>query len=73
MYGCAGAGSIPFAGQLIDGAFLQRLSAGGDPCGENGEFHSFVFDRPLFATPVRFTSGKIEQRGDFYFCRLIPE
>jgi uncharacterized protein (TIGR00290 family) len=62
-----------FAGQLIDEHFLQRLPVSVDPCGENGEFHSFVFDGPLFARPVTFTLRKKEQRGDFYFCPLIPD
>ncbi|MGH9905872.1 MAG: hypothetical protein ACRD8U_09875, partial [Pyrinomonadaceae bacterium] len=62
-----------FAGQLIDDRFLQRLPAGVDPCGENGEFHSFVFDGPQFAKPVKFTRGDIEKRDDFYFCQLLPD
>ncbi|MGH8770878.1 MAG: ATP-binding protein [Burkholderiales bacterium] len=62
-----------FAGQLIDDRFLQRLPAGVDPCGENGEFHSFVFDGPQFAKPVTFTRGDTEKRDDFYFCQLIPD
>lgn len=62
-----------FVGQLIDKPFLQRLPAGVDPCGENGEFHSFVFDGPQFAKPVTFTRGDTEKRDDFYFCQLIPD
>lgn len=49
-----------FAGRLLDEGFVRDLPAGVDPCGENGEFHSFVFDGPLFAQPVRWHSaGKV--------------
>src|SRR5688500_7813322 len=46
-----------FAGRLIDKDFLSDLPAGADPCGENGEFHSFVFDGPLFSEPVKYSMG----------------
>lgn len=44
-----------FVGNAIDRAFLARLPTGLDPCGELGEFHSFVHDGPLFRTPIKFT------------------
>ena len=47
-----------FAGRSLDHAFLRDLPPGVDPCGENGEYHSFVFDGPLFREPVRFTIGE---------------
>ena len=60
------------AGQLIDESFLQRYPSNLDPCGENGEFHSFVFDGPLFRTPVAFTRGEVVMRDHFCYCDLVP-
>lgn len=48
-----------FAGRVIDNDFLKDLPPGVDPCGENGEFHTFVFDGPLFKKPIPFTKGEI--------------
>jgi len=48
-----------FAGRIYDESFLNDLPANVDPCGENGEFHSFVFDGPIFKTPVIFEKGEI--------------
>lgn len=61
---CVNAKYLPasFAGRLIDESFLADLPAGVDPCGENGEFHSFVFDGPLFSAPVPFTIGETVER-----------
>ena len=61
-----------FAGRVIDERFLEELPAGVDPCGENGEFHTFVFDGPLFSKPVRFTTGETVCRDGFWFCELLP-
>ncbi|HET9401253.1 MAG TPA: hypothetical protein VFO34_09900, partial [Candidatus Acidoferrales bacterium] len=61
-----------FAGREIDEDFLARLPAGADPCGENGEFHSFVFDGPGFREPVRIVKGQIARRDGFVFCDLLP-
>lgn len=61
-----------FAGRCIDEQFLGDIPAAVDPCGENGEFHSFVFDGPLFSSPVPFTLGTAETRGDFTFRDLCP-
>jgi len=61
-----------FAGRVIDERFLEELPAGVDPCGENGEFHTFVFDGPLFSAPVRFTTGETVCRDGFWFCDLLP-
>lgn len=62
-----------FAGRLIDEEFLASLPPGVDPCGENGEFHSFVFDGPSFKDEVRFSVGERVLRSSFWFCDLIPE
>lgn len=47
-----------FAGRIIDNQFIKDLPASVDPCGENGEFHTFVFDGPIFQDPVRFVEGE---------------
>lgn len=62
-----------FAGRVIDREFLSDLPAGVDPCGENGEFHSFVFDGPIFERRVGFSIGARVIRGSFCFCDLEPE
>jgi uncharacterized protein (TIGR00290 family) len=61
-----------FSGRLIDEDFLSDLPPGADPCGENGEFHTFVFDGPNFRKPVNFTIGEILCRDSFWFCDLVP-
>jgi len=62
-----------FAGRVIDEAFLSSLPVDVDPCGENGEFHSFVFDGPIFAEAVKFSVGETVLRESFWFCDLLPE
>jgi uncharacterized protein (TIGR00290 family) len=62
-----------FAGRTFDRQFLEDLPAGADPCGENGEFHSFVFDGPLFKERVLLTKGEVTLRdGRFYYCDFLP-
>ncbi len=51
-----------FVGREFDHQFLKDLPGGVDPCGENGEFHSFVFDGPIFKDPVSFEKGKLVER-----------
>jgi uncharacterized protein (TIGR00290 family) len=48
-----------FCGRIIDESFLKDLPANVDPCGENGEFHSFVYEAPIFSNPILFTKGEI--------------
>ena len=62
-----------FVGRVIDAQFLADLPPGVDPCGENGEFHTFVFDGPMFAGRVGFSFGEIVFRDGFWFCDLVPE
>jgi len=65
--------SKDFAGREYNMQFLSDLPAGVDPCGENGEFHSFVFDGPIFRKPVAFARGEVAQRdGRFFYCDLMP-
>jgi diphthamide synthase (EF-2-diphthine--ammonia ligase) len=61
-----------FAGRLIDESFLSSLPSHVDPCGENGEFHSFAFDGPIFTTPVKFSLGETVLRESFWFRDLLP-
>jgi uncharacterized protein (TIGR00290 family) len=62
-----------FAGRELDESFFADLPPGVDPCGENGEFHTFVFDGPIFTRPVDFTLGEVVQRDSFVFRDLLPE
>ncbi len=58
---CVNADLLPeeFAGRVIDKDFIKDLPTGVDPCGENGEFHTFVFDGPIFKKPVEFELGEL--------------
>ena len=70
-----------FCGRIIDEQFVKDLPSDVDPCGENGEFHSFVFDGPIFKNPVKFKKGEIVERAykgkdvslnsKFYFQELL--
>jgi uncharacterized protein (TIGR00290 family) len=60
-----------FAGRTFDRALLAELPAGVDPCGENGEFHTFVADGPMFARPVPVSAGIIVERDGFVFADLV--
>ena len=62
-----------FTGRVIDAGFLKDLPPSVDPCGENGEFHSFVYDGPLFKDRLRFSKGEVTQRGSFSYCDLTAE
>jgi uncharacterized protein (TIGR00290 family) len=62
-----------FAGRAYDRALLDELPASADPCGENGEFHTFVHDGPIFARPIPIEQGEIVRReGRFTYCDLLP-
>ncbi|RYY40150.1 MAG: adenine nucleotide alpha hydrolase [Chitinophagaceae bacterium] len=52
-----------FCGRELDASFLNDLPQGVDPCGENGEYHSFVYDGPVFLRPVLFAGGAVVQRS----------
>jgi uncharacterized protein (TIGR00290 family) len=62
-----------FAGRAFDRALLADLPPSVDPCGENGEFHSFAWDGPMFRRPVPVTAGVVVERGGFVFADLLPE
>ena len=62
-----------FAGREYDEKFLSDLPANVDPCGENGEFHSFVYDGPIFCERIGFKKGELSLRDNrFYSCDLLP-
>lgn len=75
-----------FAGRIIDKDFIKDLPENVDPCGENGEFHTFTFDGPIFKVPIDFKIGETvkktypkpktnenKETGEyvFWFCDLI--
>jgi len=63
-----------FAGRTYDEKFLSDLPPNVDPCGENGEFHTFVYNGPIFSEKVRFKKGEISLRDNrFYSCDLLPD
>lgn len=60
-----------FAGRHYDESLIEDLPAGVDPCGENGEFHTFVYDGPIFEKPVGLVRGeRVLREGRFCFCDL---
>ena len=71
---CVDTEALPrgFVGRTYDEHFLRDLPEGVDPCGENGEFHTFVFAGPILREPVGFTIGEIEDRGRWVFQDLVP-
>ena len=60
-----------FAGRDFDAELLADLPPVVDPCGENGEFHSFVCDGPMFAQPVPVRQGEVVERDGFVFADLL--
>ena len=61
-----------FAGRAYDAQLLADLPPEIDPCGENGEFHTFVWNGPSYQRPVRFTRGEMIRDGKYAFFDLIP-
>jgi uncharacterized protein (TIGR00290 family) len=61
-----------FTGRELDESFFADLPANVDPCGENGEFHTFVFGGPIFSRPIHFTLGEVVHRDSFVFRDLVP-
>ncbi len=71
---CVDPESLPadFAGRIYDDAFLNDLPAGVDPCGENGEFHSFVVAGPMFSKSLEVSPGEVVVRDGFVYADLLP-
>jgi uncharacterized protein (TIGR00290 family) len=61
-----------FVGRQFDLSLLRELPEGVDPCGENGEFHTFVYDGPRFKKPLRVHVGETVTRDGFQFADIIP-
>lgn len=59
-------------GRFYDESFLADLPAGADPCGERGEFHTFVFRGPGFSQPLDIEVGEVVERDGFVFCDVLP-
>ncbi len=60
-----------FAGRAFDAALLEDLPPGVDPCGENGEFHTFAWDGPMFRRPLEVAAGDVVERDGFVFADLL--
>lgn len=71
---CADAEALgaSWVGRRVDAGFLAALPPGVDSCGENGEFHTFVYAGPGFEQPVRFETGEVVLRDGRYFRDLRP-
>lgn len=61
-----------FAGRTFDTELLDELPPSVDPCGENGEFHTFVWDGPGFRAPIDVVVGEVVTRGGFVFADVLP-
>ena len=61
-----------FAGRDYDRGFLEDLPPAIDPCGENGEFHTFVYDAPPFSRPIEVRPGEVVVRDGFVFADVLP-
>lgn len=63
-----------FVGRKYDAQFIGDLPPAVDPCGENGEFHSFAYKGPIFRTPIACRTGETVLRdARYYFCDLLPQ
>jgi uncharacterized protein (TIGR00290 family) len=72
---CIDPRSVPrkLIGREYDEVFLEELPEGVDPCGENGEFHTFVFDGPIFKEPLQVRPGRIVERDGFAFADVVQK
>ncbi|MGA2875179.1 MAG: ATP-binding protein, partial [Nitrososphaerales archaeon] len=64
---------IEFCGREYDSKFLSELPSKFEPCGENGEFHTFVYDGPIFQSKINVKVGVIVERDGFYFADILPK
>ena len=72
---CVDPRAVPaeLVGRAYDEALLDALPADADPCGEQGEFHTFVWNGPDFASPIAVTPGDVVEREGFRFADLLPD
>ena len=72
-----------FVGRVMDQSFIEDLPDNVDPCGENGEFHTFVYEGPIFKQPIKFSKGEIiakeyvlnkekDEKVTYWFQELLP-
>jgi uncharacterized protein (TIGR00290 family) len=61
-----------YAGRAYDNELVDGLPPTVDPCGENGEFHTFVYDGPAFSRPIRVRMGETVTRDGFVFADVLP-
>jgi diphthamide synthase (EF-2-diphthine--ammonia ligase) len=59
-------------GSEYNNEFLNKLPDDVDPCGENGEFHTFVYDAPIYKKPIQFSFGKIIENNGMMFLDVLP-
>ena len=64
--------SPDFTGRDFDQSLLDELPPGVDPCGENGEFHSFAYAGPMFSREIAIATGEKVERDGFWFCDILP-
>ena len=64
---------VSHCGAEYDDALLHALPESADPCGERGEFHTFVYDGPMFSRPIATQRGVVVEREGFFFCDLLPD
>lgn len=64
--------AVTFAGRLFDMNLLRDFPASVDPCGENGEFHTFAFAGPMFTKPIAVEVGEVVERDGFVFADVLP-
>jgi uncharacterized protein (TIGR00290 family) len=62
-----------FAGRQFSGKLLEDLPESVDPCGENGEFHTFAWDGPMFKYPIPVVAGEVVTRNGFVYSDLLPK
>jgi uncharacterized protein (TIGR00290 family) len=61
-----------FAARTFDADFVASLPSDVDPCGENGEFHTFAWAGPMFAKPIEVVTGEVVERDGFIFADVLP-
>jgi len=71
---CVDPGKIgkEFCGRQFDNNFVSELPRAADPCGENGEFHTFVYGGPIFQDNIDVKVGSLVERNGFYFADILP-
>jgi diphthamide synthase (EF-2-diphthine--ammonia ligase) len=71
---CVDPAALPsgLAGRAFDGSLLRELPDEVDPCGERGEFHTFVWSAPVFSSPIPVRVGGIVNRDGFVFADILP-